>query len=973
MTWNTFNVTGMVDLSASSDGTTFIPIATGIADNGSYAWTVDSALFAAGSNYVVKIQSEANPAITDTSNGSFAISPPVHAYYINGQATGGDFTTTAGSDGNTGLDADDPMASLGALLQKYKLQPGDTVYVDAGTYHLTQNIIFDATQSGTATAPITIIGDGTKTIFDRGSNSGGFYDFEVKGAKYVTFKNMQLQGGQWQFYVDANAASTGITVSGATVKVPNSGNSGIHVGTGNDGFTLDGSTLTGIGSSGTGVELDGDNGATVSNSTFSNFGTGVQINGSTGSTLRGDTFINDNAATGTSFTYNLTFDHLMVSGGYYGISTYRSSGIIENSTVHDTAAFGLSADNVSGLPMLATGNTIYNIGGSNSGANSLSISGSSVGTNNTVYNSAYGIYVGGTASGNMVYGIADWGIEVDGGAAQANTVHDNTVGILLETSNSIIRNNTIYNNTTAGVQVVRNNGGTHDYTIVSNTIVQKTGTAIEVTGSPYNVAIHDNILSVASGAVGLEVPAAAQNGFSSDYNLFDIKPGGTLATWGGQATNFLTWQVDLGFDPDGLAADPKFRDPANGNYIPAVGSPAIDAGDPALPFANEPLSNGNRIDIGATGNTANAIGSGPGVGASPAQSVQILSPGGASKVAIGQQITLDFASSGFADFSDFELANSTPVLLLNAGTSGSASGAAGATFVSANPYATHVTGQSSTSATITSQIPDAAQPSASLFQTYDYSSNGAGSHLTYALTSIPDGTYALTLYFAAPGTTAEGQNTFDILVNGALADYALLNDTRIISAAGVDPYKLAGDRANTAISVTVLATASNGQIALDLSNKGQYGAFLNGLSLATLKTATPLTATVSVSTDGGGELLDDRHQRAGRPVWSRRLHLDGRPDRQRAVPCRDQWRQQQRANRRRARPTRASGKHLLRERRLDCWRHLHDAGRQRRQQRQVARCSDAESRRAASRLQAASRRYRLRGQRNLQSPDAHHA
>jgi hypothetical protein len=38
----------------------------------------------------------------------------------------------------------------------------------------------------------------------------------------------------------------------------------------------------------------------------------------------------------------------------------------------------------------------------------------------------------------------------------------------------------------------------------------------------------------------------------------------------------------------------------------AATSPCIDAGDPASAFANEPLPNGNRINLGFEGNTAQA-------------------------------------------------------------------------------------------------------------------------------------------------------------------------------------------------------------------------------------------------------------------------------------------------------------------------------------------------------------------------------
>ncbi len=51
---------------------------------------------------------------------------------------------------------------------------------------------------------------------------------------------------------------------------------------------------------------------------------------------------------------------------------------------------------------------------------------------------------------------------------------------------------------------------------------------------------------------------------------------------------------------------PHFVDPANGDYHLKSWSPCIDAGDPASPFSEEPEPNGQRIDMGAYGNTEEA-------------------------------------------------------------------------------------------------------------------------------------------------------------------------------------------------------------------------------------------------------------------------------------------------------------------------------------------------------------------------------
>jgi hypothetical protein len=65
--------------------------------------------------------------------------------------------------------------------------------------------------------------------------------------------------------------------------------------------------------------------------------------------------------------------------------------------------------------------------------------------------------------------------------------------------------------------------------------------------------------------------------------------------------------VEGGFSGDGnIDVDPVFVDAASGDYHLLPGSPAIDAGDPASDWVNEPWPNGGRVNMGAYGNTSEA-------------------------------------------------------------------------------------------------------------------------------------------------------------------------------------------------------------------------------------------------------------------------------------------------------------------------------------------------------------------------------
>ncbi|MFO0837264.1 MAG: right-handed parallel beta-helix repeat-containing protein [Phycisphaerae bacterium] len=55
-----------------------------------------------------------------------------------------------------------------------------------------------------------------------------------------------------------------------------------------------------------------------------------------------------------------------------------------------------------------------------------------------------------------------------------------------------------------------------------------------------------------------------------------------------------------------FSADPMFVNASANDYHLAAGSPCIDAGDPASPFADEPAPNGGRADLGRYGNAGDA-------------------------------------------------------------------------------------------------------------------------------------------------------------------------------------------------------------------------------------------------------------------------------------------------------------------------------------------------------------------------------
>ena len=199
--------------------------------------------------------------------------------------------------------------------------------------------------------------------------------------------------------------------------------------------------------------------------------------------------------------------------------------------------------------------------------------------------------------------------------------------------------NVLYDNTAAAIKF---DAGSRTVSAVNNTIIQEANSAIVIGASVTAGDFRNNILQLGRGAgagtvIGFDVSDAAQAGFTSDFNLFDLGAGGQIARWQGLLfRSLLDWTLEVGFDGSSLIGDPGFVAPAGPDLIRGfVGgtdhgadddfhlvsnSIAIDHGDPRSSFLAEPQPNGARANIGAFGNSASAT-------TSAAAEAQILESG----------------------------------------------------------------------------------------------------------------------------------------------------------------------------------------------------------------------------------------------------------------------------------------------------------------------------------------------------------
>ena len=140
-----------LELIRDGDGGFLVPIATVMANSGSFQWVIPTSVPEA-TDYRVRVTRSDGTQLTDDSDATFSVSAAVNNYYVNVEGdidfADNQYTSAAGDDANSGLAPDSPMASVAAVLQAYDLGDGDTIFVDAGLYDLVSNIVVGQQDAG---------------------------------------------------------------------------------------------------------------------------------------------------------------------------------------------------------------------------------------------------------------------------------------------------------------------------------------------------------------------------------------------------------------------------------------------------------------------------------------------------------------------------------------------------------------------------------------------------------------------------------------------------------------------------------------------------------------------------------------------------------------------------------------------------------------------------------------------------------
>ncbi|NQT19058.1 MAG: right-handed parallel beta-helix repeat-containing protein, partial [Planctomycetes bacterium] len=471
-------------------------------------------------------------------------------FYVNDADTTDDLYTLAiGNDANPGTAPDAPKATVQSVLDDHVVGPADLVLVDTGTY--TGAVLITVTDEGGNYA-----GSPAGSIFD-----GGGTHFELVDADYNLIYGFTFSGSGTAIY----ARDDGVDSSTNNVFRAN-----IFAGTH------------------TGIRINYGESDTIEYNLISGPGTrGVYMPYGGSVTIRRNTI------------FGLTY-------GVYGSADF--DGVIQDNTI-SVCDYGVD---VAGGIAAVSGNELFECG-----TGLFSNTPGTTAYDNDVHHNITGV------EGYGTFGGADWS------AGQPNDIHHNTTGVIAY-NNAIVRfnrihhnstglscrssvtvdHNLIYRNTARGVLVSASSGTT----IENNTVYADSGDCIRIQNGAQDISLTNNILWTTDG-YDVWVDTDSQVGFSSDYNNLFASDTGRVIWWQRTFSDLFDWQVEADFDRNSIgytAVNPVLDDPlfvnlaADDYHLTDVLSTSIDAGDPTSILTQEPAPDGDRINLGAYGNTPQA-------------------------------------------------------------------------------------------------------------------------------------------------------------------------------------------------------------------------------------------------------------------------------------------------------------------------------------------------------------------------------
>ncbi|MCB1088201.1 MAG: right-handed parallel beta-helix repeat-containing protein, partial [Verrucomicrobiae bacterium] len=546
------------------------------------------------------------------------------------------WTTAVGSNRNTGKLASAPKANPINVLRVYELAGGNTLSVDPGSYLFFESIAAstsEPTELGLDTGFILRGAGEASTLFDFDSVTfGDAIGIELVDGDFTEFRDFTVIGGDIGALIDEDTNDA--LFENITFTSP--GSVGVQVGDDVQDLVLRNLTVTGAGEygfrfSGTfghDFDLDAENLVATGSGLD-----GLYVSGFGNVELDGGVFSN-NGRHGIRYSENISspgspWTNLLIENNFHHGVAEAADLTLEDSVIRNNGGNGI--DGVL-IAVTVRGTTIS---GHFIGIRSLG--GSAVIENSTIIDNGTGtslpeVTVSGSYFRNNGIGLAGVG--------------DGTI------TNTVLADSQI-----AGVTSSNNPGTTID--IENVTFSFDGGLGVSMGGGTLTVA--NSIFSWENGAA---ISLGGSSTVVSDYNLFNSIGGAPISNVG---ASIVTWRAVTGGDANSFIGDPFFIDAANGDYhlqsivgawdentqtfVPSANqSPGIDRGDPGDAVGLEPVTNGNRINLGAYGGTAEAS-------KSPVQFILFNAPLAGSTLIHGDSVEIRWSSFGLTGNFDIEISS----------------------------------------------------------------------------------------------------------------------------------------------------------------------------------------------------------------------------------------------------------------------------------------------------------------------------
>ena len=316
-------------------------------------------------------------------------------------------------------------------------------------------------------------------------------------------------------------------------------------------------------------------------------------------TTNGDV-VHDGSGAFDSFRGAANIDYITIDGGEikdgnsHGLDTNSGDNwIVQNVTAHDNTGYGLRASggsiDVLFVDSVAYNNTVAGIGCST--CTGLIIRRCTSYDNTTVAN-ADGFFIGTATNPTIEYSVA-YG-NTNGASADGLQIQDSP--------NATVRYNYIYDNGNSEVlfggtgtyatvygNVIKSDTASQDAihldlqtgnTVIYNNIIYNGQFDINTIADPQTLTVTNNIFHGNTGVAVNEAVGVDNALITMDYNLI-YNTSGTMISWEGNnytQAQFASYQSTESQDSNSSTSDPKFIAPSNNLFIPKAESPAKGKG-----------------------------------------------------------------------------------------------------------------------------------------------------------------------------------------------------------------------------------------------------------------------------------------------------------------------------------------------------------------------------------------------------------